>query len=58
MATRTVTLGPEILEAARLEAECRNTILDQVVADRVSTYVPRSGAGYEAKNWVGRSSVI
>lgn len=37
MATLTVTIEPELLEAARLEAERRHTSLDQLVVDYLST---------------------
>ena len=36
MATLTVTIDPEILEAAKREAERRQTTLDQLVADYLS----------------------
>jgi hypothetical protein len=38
VASLTVSIDPEILEAARLEAERRNTSLDQVVADSLSAF--------------------
>ena len=40
MASLTIAIDPEILEAARLEAERRRITLDQFVADSVSTYTP------------------
>ena len=36
MATLTVTLDPEILEAAKLEAERRQITVDQLVADTLA----------------------
>lgn len=38
MASLTVAIDPEILEAARLEAELRKTSLDQVVADSLAAF--------------------
>ena len=40
MATLTLTIDPELLEAAKLEAERRHITLDQFFADSVSTYTP------------------
>jgi len=40
MATLTITVDPELLEAAKLEAERRHISLDQFIADSVSTYTP------------------
>jgi hypothetical protein len=40
MATLTLTIDPELLEAAKLEAERRHITLDQFVADSVSTCTP------------------
>jgi len=37
MATLTVTIDPEILEAAKREAERRETTLEQLVADLLKT---------------------
>ena len=37
MATLTVTIDPEILEAAKREAERRQTTLEQLVADLLKT---------------------
>ena len=39
MATLTLTLDPEIIEAAKLEAERRHITLDQLVSDRLATVV-------------------
>jgi hypothetical protein len=41
MATLTISIDPELLEAAKLEAERRNITLDQFFADSVSTYTNR-----------------
>jgi hypothetical protein len=41
MATLTVTIDPEILEAAKREAERRQITLDQLVTDRHTTVVPQ-----------------
>jgi hypothetical protein len=49
MATLTLTLAPEIIEAARLEAERRHTTLDQLVADTlasVATKKPNDDFGH------------
>lgn len=40
MATLTIAIDPELLAAAKLEAERRNITLDQFFADSVSTYTP------------------
>jgi len=40
MATLTIAIDPELLEAAKLEAERRQISLDQFIADSVSTYTP------------------
>jgi hypothetical protein len=39
MASLTLTIDPEILEAAKLEAERRQITLDQLVADTLATVV-------------------
>jgi hypothetical protein len=36
MATLTLTIDPELLEAAKLEADRRHTTLDQLVADSLA----------------------
>jgi hypothetical protein len=41
MATLTLTIDPEILEAAKREAERRQITLDQLVIDTLSTVVPQ-----------------
>jgi hypothetical protein len=38
MATLTLTIDPELLESAKLEAERRHITVDQFFADSVSTY--------------------
>jgi hypothetical protein len=40
MAILTIAIDPELLEAAKLEAERRHITLDQFFADSVSTYTP------------------
>jgi hypothetical protein len=35
MATLTITLDPELLEAAKLEAERRHITLDELIADKI-----------------------
>jgi hypothetical protein len=41
MATLTLTIDPEILEAAKREAERRQITLDQLVIDTLTTVVPK-----------------
>ena len=38
MASLTIAIDPEILEAAKLEAERRHVSLDQMVADYLATH--------------------
>jgi hypothetical protein len=40
MATLTVTVDPELLEAAKLEAERRHITLDQLIADSIASVAP------------------
>jgi hypothetical protein len=40
MATLTLTLDPEIIEAAKLEAERRHITIEQLFADSVNTFTP------------------
>ena len=44
MATLTVTIEPELLEAAKQEAERRHTSLDQLVAESLATVAPKRPA--------------
>ncbi len=40
MASLTIAIDPEVLEAARLEAERRHVSLDKIVADYLATIAP------------------
>ena len=45
MATLTLTIDPELLEAAKLEAERRQITLDQLVAESLSPIAPIKANG-------------
>jgi len=51
MVSVSFTVDPEILDAARLEAERRNTTLDQVVADSLAHFAhPAEPVGEEGSS--------
>ena len=52
MANLTLTIDPEILEAAKLEAERRQTTLDQLVAELLRTVAPPAPAERDTSNLV------
>ena len=52
MATLTVTIEPELLEAAKQEAERRHTSLDQLVAESLATVAPPKAGERDTSNLV------
>ena len=53
MATLTLTIGPELLEAAKLEAERGQITLDQLVIELLSTLAPN-----KADNDYGHAELV
>ncbi len=52
MASLTIAIDPEILEAAKLEAERRHVSLDQMVADYLATIAHASDHTANAENLI------
>jgi hypothetical protein len=52
MASLTIAIDPAILEAARLEAECRQMSLDQMVSDYLVTVAHASESQANAENLI------
>ena len=52
MASLTVNIDPELLEAAKREAERRHTSLDQLVTDTLGTIVPKRPTGADNRRLI------
>jgi hypothetical protein len=47
MATLTIKLEPELLQAAQQQAEQRNITVEQFIADTIATVLPSTGHPYD-----------